>query len=81
MEDGLKHGIYTRGGGGNFPRNVALSPLSGVEIGEAFDVTEYALKVNEYLMKDIYKYKLPRKLKVSFSQIVAKIQLTVLYKI
>ncbi|MCH1958979.1 MULTISPECIES: nitrite/sulfite reductase [Romboutsia] len=67
MEDGLKHGIYTRGGGGNFPRNVALSPLSGVEIGEAFDVTEYALKVNEYLMKDIYKYKLPRKLKVSFS--------------
>lgn len=67
MEYGLEHDIYTRGGGGNFPRNVALSPLSGVEVGEAFDVSEYALKVNEYLMKDIYKYKLPRKLKISFS--------------
>lgn len=67
MEDSLDNNLYTRGGGGNFPRNVALSPLSGVEIGEAFDVTPYAVLVNEYFMKRMNTYKLPRKLKVSFS--------------
>lgn len=67
MIEALDYEIYTRGAGGNFPRNVAISPLSGVEIGEAFDVTEYALKVNEHFMKKINTYKLPRKLKVSFS--------------
>ncbi len=43
MDAALAHGLYTRGSGGNYPRNVALSPLSGVEKGEAFDVTPYAL--------------------------------------
>ena len=27
----LENNIYTRGAGGNFPRNVAISPLSGVD--------------------------------------------------
>ena len=31
MEGGLDHGIVTMGGGGDFPRNVTVSPLSGVE--------------------------------------------------
>mgnify|MGYP000402896130 CR=1 FL=1 len=31
MEDGIDHDLFTRGGGGNFPRNVSLSPLAGVE--------------------------------------------------
>lgn len=67
METALGHGLYTRGSGGNYPRNVALSPLSGVEQGEAFDVTPYALQVCSYLMERITDYHLPRKLKIAFS--------------
>lgn len=67
MKDALDNDIYTRGGGGNFPRNVAISPLSGVEKDEAFDVSPYALIVNKYFLDKIYTYHLPRKLKVSFS--------------
>lgn len=67
MQEGLTKGIYTRGGGGNFPRNVALNPLSGVEVGEVFDVTPYALATNDHYMKKIYTYKLPRKIKTAFS--------------
>ena len=43
MKDALDNDIYTRGAGGNFPRNVALSPLSGVDKDEAFDTTPYAV--------------------------------------
>lgn len=67
METALEHKLYTRGGGGNYPRNVAISPMSGVEKGEIFDVTEFALKISEYFMDRITEYKLPRKLKVSIS--------------
>ncbi|MGL5616225.1 MAG: nitrite/sulfite reductase [Sarcina sp.] len=67
MKKGLDKELYTRGAGGNFPRNVALSPLAGVEKEEAFDVTAYALEVNKYFLNQITSYKLPRKLKVSFS--------------
>lgn len=67
MEDGINNGVYTRGTGGNFPRNVAISPLSGVQKGEAFDVTPYALAVGNHFLQKIYTYKLPRKLKVAFS--------------
>ena len=67
MNDALENDIYTRGAGGNFPRNVALSPLSGVDKDEAFDPTPYALATGEYFMERITTYKLPRKLKVSFS--------------
>ena len=37
-EEALSSGIVTMGGGGDFPRNVMCSPLSGVESGEYFDV-------------------------------------------
>lgn len=67
MEEALNNDIYTRGAGGNFPRNVSISPLSGVDVEEEFDVTPYATAVNEHFMKKITTYKLPRKLKVSFS--------------
>ncbi|MBU3135915.1 nitrite/sulfite reductase [Clostridium gasigenes] len=67
MKEALELDIYTRGSGGNFPRNVAISPLSGVDRDEAFDITPYALAVGNYFMEEIYTYKLPRKLKVSFS--------------
>lgn len=63
----LSCGIVTRGGGGDFPRNVMVSPLSGVEEGEYFDVLPYALKASDYLMGFINGKKLPRKLKVGFS--------------
>ena len=63
----LDHGIVTRGGGGDFPRNVMVSPLSGVEQGEYFDVSPYAEAAAEYLMTLIKTVKMPRKLKVAFS--------------
>lgn len=67
MEAAIDEGIYTRGGGGNFPRNVSLSPLSGVAIDEVFDPTPFAIMVNEHFLSKITTYHLPRKLKVSFS--------------
>ena len=67
MKEALDNNIYTRGAGGNYPRNVAMSPLSGVEEDEAFDVTSYAVATGNYFLERITTYKLPRKLKVSFS--------------
>lgn len=67
MEEGIKNNIFTRGGGGNFPRNVGLSPLSGVDTEEAFDVAPYSVATDNYFMSKITTYHLPRKLKVSYS--------------
>lgn len=67
MRDALEVNIFTRGAGGDYPRNVALSPLSGVDKNEPFDPTPYALAVDNYFLRKIYTYKLPRKFKVSFS--------------
>lgn len=66
MDKSLENNLFTRGGGGNYPRNVSLSPLSGVE-EEAFDVTPYAIGVNKYFISRMNHYKLPRKFKVAFS--------------
>lgn len=65
--EALEHGIITRGGGGDFPRNVMCSALSGVEKDEYFDVLPYAKEAADYLLGFIKKVKLPRKLKVCFS--------------
>lgn len=67
IEETLDYGIITRGGGGDFPRNIMCSPLSGVEQGEYFDVMPYAKEAGDYLLSLIKKVKLPRKLKVCFS--------------
>lgn len=67
MEKAMDVGIVTRGGGGDFPRNVMVSPLSGVEQGEHFDVLPYAEAASDYLMGFIKTVKMPRKLKVGFS--------------
>lgn len=67
IEQAWAAGMVSRGGGGDFPRNVMASPLSGVEPGEYFDVLPYAEAVGEYLMQFIHAVKFPRKLKVSFS--------------
>ena len=42
MEAALEAGIVTLGGGGDYPRNVMCSPLSGVEADEYFDVLPWA---------------------------------------
>lgn len=67
MEKAMNVGIITRGGGGDFPRNTMSSPLSGVEKGEYFDVLPYVEAVSDYLMGIIKTVKMPRKLKVAFS--------------
>lgn len=67
MKESLDNDIYTRGAGGDYPRNVAMSPLSGVDPNEEFDVTPYAIAIGNYFLERIYTYKLPRKLKVSVS--------------
>ncbi|MDO4478455.1 MAG: nitrite/sulfite reductase [Lachnospiraceae bacterium] len=67
MEGALDVGIVTMGGGGDFPRNVMCSPLSGVEVGEYFNVMPYAETAAEYLMNFINAEPMPRKLKVGFS--------------
>lgn len=67
MEKALDAGIVTMGGGGDFPRNVMCSPLSGVEKEEYFDVRPWAEAAGEYLMNFIKAEKMPRKLKVCFS--------------
>lgn len=67
IEEAWDHGIITRGGGGDFPRNVMMTPLAGVTPGEAFDVSPYAKEAADYLLSFIKAVKLPRKLKVCFS--------------
>ena len=58
--------IYTKGGGGDNPRNVMASPLSGVQPGEAFDVVPYAEAVTKYLLSICRDIRMPRKLKIAF---------------
>lgn len=67
MEAAWKEGMISRGSGGDFPRNVMASPLSGVRKGETFDVMPYAKAAGDYLMNFIKAVKFPRKLKCCFS--------------
>lgn len=67
MEEAWMAGMISRGGGGDFPRNVMASALSGVDKRELFDVMPYAEAAGEYLMDFIKAVKFPRKLKVCFS--------------
>ena len=73
MEKAVDVGIITKGGGGDFPRNVTVSPLSGIEKGEYFNVLPWALAAADYLMTYIKGPKLPRKLKVGFSNTPANL--------
>ena len=66
MEEAVEVDIYTKGGGGDNPRNVMASPLSGVQSGEAFDVIPYAEAVTKYLLSICRDIKMPRKLKIAF---------------
>ncbi len=66
MAAALDHDIVCRGGGGDFPRNVQVNPLSGVDKTETFDVMPYAKAAADYLLSIMLGLKLPRKLKVVF---------------
>lgn len=66
MEEAIGCGILSRGGGGDNPRNVICSPLSGVQPGEAFDVIPYGEAVTEYLLSICRDIHMPRKLKIAF---------------
>ncbi len=66
MEEAIGCGILTKGGGGDNPRNVMASPLSGVQPGEAFDVMPYAEAATKYLLSICRDIKMPRKLKIAF---------------
>ncbi len=63
----MEANLYTRGSGGNGIRNIACSPLSGIDTDEVFDVTLYALKAMDYLLEDNDSFQLPRKFKIAFS--------------
>ena len=67
MEKAIDVDIFTRGGGGDFLRNVMASPLSGVEQGEYFDVLPMAEAAAEYMLGLVRGIRMPRKLKVCFS--------------
>ena len=67
MEQALDAGIVTMGGGGDFPRNVMCSPLTGTQADEYFDVLPWAEAAGDYLMHFVKAEKMPRKLKVGFS--------------
>ena len=62
----MDSGVYTKGGGGDNPRNVMASPLSGVQPGEAFDVIPYTEAVTKYLLSICRDIRMPRKLKIAF---------------
>lgn len=67
MEAATGCGIYTIGGGGDNPRNVMCSPLSGVQPGEYLDVSPWAQAAGEYLLSICRGIHMPRKLKAAFS--------------
>lgn len=67
IADAWRADMISRGGGGDFPRNVMASPLSGLQKDECFDVLPYAQAAGDYMMGFIKAVKFPRKLKVGFS--------------
>lgn len=73
MDRALDADIVCYGGGGDYPRNVMCSPLSGTEKDEYFDVMPYAEKMADYLVHFIDREKMPRKLKVAFSNSEANV--------
>ncbi len=67
MAEALDAGIVTLGGGGDYPRNVMCSPLSGTQKDEYFDTLPWAEAAGDYLLGFIDAPAMPRKLKVAFS--------------
>ena len=62
-----EHGINTFGGGGNYPRNITVTPLSGIIKSSRLDIAPYAQAVEDHLLKKATQHKLPKKLKIGMS--------------
>lgn len=67
MEKALDEDIVTMGGGGDYPRNIMCSPLTGVDPKENFSVLPYARAAGNLLLDLLPEGKFPRKMKVGFS--------------
>ena len=67
MDQAMDSAIYSKGGGGDNPRNVMCSPLAGVQPGECFDPTPWAEAAADYLLSICREIHMPRKLKIAFS--------------
>ena len=63
----LKFGLSTRGGGGNTIRNLLASHDSGICPEEAFDVSPHNLALCSMLISEADSWNLPRKFKIAFS--------------
>lgn len=59
--------LVNKGAGGNSIRNIASPATSGVDMGEIFDVSPYALAATEFALGLGEIVKLPRKYKIAFS--------------
>lgn len=66
MAEAICSDIFSKGGGGDNPRNVMCSPLSCVQPGEAFDVMPWAEAATKYLLSICRDIHMPRKLKIAF---------------
>ncbi|MDG5815174.1 sulfurtransferase TusA family protein [Chitinispirillales bacterium ANBcel5] len=58
-------GLSTRGGGGNTVRNVIAPWNAGIDSGEVFDVTPYAVALTSAITKRSDSWLLPRKYKIA----------------
>lgn len=67
LEDAADNGFLTYGTGGNYPRNIMCSPLSGIDPDEVMDVLPYAEIAAEYLTSQLEDPQMPKKLKTAFS--------------
>ena len=63
----LIEGLSTRGGGGNTVRNLIVSPESGIDPDEIFDVSPHACALTTRMIADPGSWLLPRKFKIAFS--------------
>jgi sulfite reductase beta subunit-like hemoprotein len=59
-------GLTTTRTGGNVVRGVVCCPLAGVADGEFFDVTPFALAVDQYFREHPDFQRMPRKIKIAF---------------
>jgi sulfite reductase (ferredoxin) len=67
MEELISIGLSSRGGGGNTVRNITVSEDAGVDPGEVFDVTPYAVALTSRFIAEPDSWTLPRKFKFAFS--------------
>lgn len=67
FKEGIEKDIFTTCSNGNFPQNIIVSPLSGVDVDESFDVIPYALENDRYFLNKTTIANFPKKFKVSYS--------------